>query len=61
MNCDIGCRDTLQPFSKVIVNHLISDDTEARYLSVVDFVSQIIPEMSEFGQWLLDHVSVRLI
>lgn len=45
----------------VIVNDLISNDTEARYLSVVDFVSKIIPEMSEFGQWLLDHVSVRLI
>lgn len=45
----------------LILNHLISDDTEVWYLSVVDFVSQIIPEMSEFGQWLLDHVSVRLI
>lgn len=28
---------------------------------MVDFVSQIIPEMSELGQGLLDHVSVCLI
>lgn len=44
-----------------IVNCLISEVTEPQYLSVVDFVSQIIPEVSELGQWLLDHVSVCLI
>ena len=31
------------------------------YLSVGDFIPQVVPEMSELGQRLLDHVPVRLI
>lgn len=50
----------MQTYSN-IVKSLISEVTEAQYLSVVDFVSQVIPEVSELGQWLLDHVSICLI
>ena len=34
---------------------------KAYHLSVRDLVSQVLPEMSELGEWLLDHVSVRLV
>ena len=34
---------------------------KAYHLSVRDLVSQVLPEMSELGEWFLDHVSVRLV
>ena len=31
------------------------------YLSVGDFIPQVVPEVPELGQRLLDHVPVRLV
>lgn len=50
----------MQTYSN-ITNCSDSEVKEPQYLSVVDFVSQIIPEVSELSQRLLDHVSVCLV
>lgn len=31
------------------------------YLSLGDFVPQVVPQVAQLGQRLLDHVSVRLV